>query len=31
MEEVATAFDLITGVVSVQSKMSFELSIKLFM
>ena len=31
MEEVATAFDLIRGVVSVQSKMSFELSIKLFM
>jgi len=31
MEKVATAFDLIRGLVSVQSKTSFELSIKLFM
>lgn len=30
MEEVATAFDLIRGVVSVQSKTTFELGIKLF-
>ena len=28
MEEVATAFNLIRGLVSVQSKTSFELSIK---